>query len=1003
MQKIKYYIVVICCLFAWEMVNAQNDSLLPEDEINVLYVRLYVKESDNADSLLIGDKRPTSGRTNMGYYSMPNAAITGAVETVSGATLAKTPSANLSHSFAGRFIGLTTMESSSELSNASISKFIRGISTVNGTLPLVIIDGIACPSYNWDYITPQEIESISVLKDGASTAIYGMQGAGGAIIITTKRGFEGKAKIDVFVDNAFQQNVRHPEFINSAQYAQMRNQAFINDGMNPPFSQSDIEGFQQGNNPLYPNNDWYSMSVRDWTTMQRAGLSVAGGNEGVRYYTNLGYMHQTSPMKISDDPNRKYDPAPQANSINFRSNVDILLNKYLTGYVGLSGNINLQRTTYYPATVAYSAIFDLPPTLFGPLTGDYALPDTDVTNQVTSIDDSNTTPVYGMLNRSGYRNILQTTIAAQAGVTMDMSFLLKGLSASALLAYQTYTYSNTATTQNFERYAVTSRFGEEPTFRKLGDGTQSYDNTPLIYGKFTQFSYNLNLFAHADYNRTFGEHSISAMAYWLSLTDDKIIPYASIAVQGYTTIGSEILPYRRNDMGAYLLYGFRNRYFLKGDLGYTGSDQFARGHRYVATPAVSAAWIASEEAFLKDNAFLTYLKLRASYGINANDQLGDNRFLYLDKYDAYGNEAQKGNPEVTAEKIRKMNFGVDFSLFRDLSFGFDYYRAYTNTMLIDGSIPLPTYSGILVYPKLNAGEMENRGFEASVMYQKQLNKDLLLFAGTGVAYNKNKVISVMEVPWDETYKYRYRTEGYSVLQNWGYLVDYSNGNGYINTPEELAAAPIYEISGMGSPRLGDLLYQDISGDGRIDNKDLAPVGNTLIPEIYYNVNLGFNYKRFEFSALLQGTARSNDMLISGVGIDESWEQGYFSDMHLNAWTPERYAANEKIEFPALSTNISTSHAANDFFLASTAYLRLRNLEVAYTLPESLSKQVSAGKIRVYLNAQNLFTIDYMPSKYIDPETNSIDNMPTNYTNVIRTYSTGFHPYRVFNVGVSATF
>jgi TonB-linked SusC/RagA family outer membrane protein len=745
------------------------------------------------------------------------------------------------------------------------------------------------------------------------------------------------------------------------------------------------------------------MSMQDWTMMQRAGLGVAGGNEGVHYYANLGYMHQTSPMKIADDPNRSYNINPQVNSVNFRSNVDILLNKYLTGYVSLSGNINLQRDTYYPAVNAYSAIFDLPPTLFGPLTGDYALPNNDLTNQVTSIDDSNTTPVYGMLNRSGYRTILQTTIAAQAGVTMDMGFLLKGLSVSGLLAYQTYTYSNTATTQNFERYALTSKLGEEPTFRKLGDGSTSYDNTPLTYGKFSQFSYNLNLFAHADYNRTFGEHSFSAMAYWLSLTDDKVIPYASVAVSGSTNIGSEILPYRRNDMGAYLLYGFRNRYFLKGDLGYTGSDQFARDYRYVATPAVSAAWIVSEEAFLKDNAFLTYLKLRASYGINANDQLGDNRFLYLDKYDAYGNEAQKGNPEVTAEKIRKMNFGLDFGLFRDLSFSFDYYRAYTNTMLIDGSIPLPDYSGILVYPKLNAGEMENRGFEASVMYQKQLNKDFSLFAGTSVAYNKNKVISIMEVPWDDTYKYRYRTEGYSLTQNWGYLVDYSNGNGYINTPEELANAPIYEISGRSAPRLGDLLYQDISGDGKIDNKDLAPIGNTVIPQIYYTVNLGFNYKRFEFSALLQGTARSNDVLTGGIGIDESWEQGYFSDMHLNAWTPERYAANEKIEFPALSTNISTSHVSNDFFLVNTAYLRLRNLEVAYTLPESLSKQISAGKIRIYLNAQNLFTIDNMPSKYIDPETNSIDNMPTNYAS-LRTYSTaGFYPYRVFNIGVSATF
>jgi TonB-linked SusC/RagA family outer membrane protein len=940
-----------------------------------------------ADTLSIEDTRPTGDRIHMGYYTMPAAALTGAVETVPGTTLAKTPSSSLIHSLAGRFNGLTTMEHSGELSNASFSLFIRGVSTANGTLPLVIIDGVACPSYNWDYIHPQEIESISVLKDGASTAIYGMQGAGGAIVITTKRGFKGKAKIDVYVDHAFQQNVRHPEFVPSAQYAQMRNQAFTNDGMNAPFGTGDIEGFKT-NDPLYPNNDWYSMSVRDWTSMQRAGLDVAGGNEGVHYYVNLGYTHQTSPMKIADEPYRNYDPAPQTNSINFRSNIDIQLNKFLTGYVSLSGNTNLQRSTFFPDATAYRAIFDLPPTLFGPLTGEYALPNSDLINQVTSIDNSNTTPVYGMLNRSGYLNVLRTTIAAQAGVSMDMGFLVKGLSVSGLLAYQTYTYSSTATTKNFERYALTSAFGEEPTFRKLGDGSANYDNTPLVYGKFSQFSYNLNLFLHADYHQTFGDHSLSAMAYWLSLTDDKVIPYESAAAYGATSTGADILPYRRNDMGAYLLYGFRDRYFVKADVGYAGSDQFARGYRYVATPALSGAWVVSEEGFLKDNPLLTQLKLRASYGINANDQLGGNRFLYLDKYDAYGNEAQKGNPKVTAEKIRKMNVGTDFALFRDLAFRFDYYRAYTNTMLIDASIPMPSYSGILVYPKLNAGEMENRGFEASVRYQKQLNTDLSLFAGAGAAFNKNKVIDIMEVPWDETYHYRYRIEGYDITQNWGYLVDYSNGNGYINTREELARAPIYEISGMGQPRIGDLLYQDISGDGKIDNKDLAPIGHSVIPQIYYNIHLGFNYKSFEVSALLQGTERSSNVLPFGIGIDESWQQGYFSDMHRNAWTLERYAAGETIAFPALSTTQSTSHVANDFFLVNTAYLRLRNLEVAYTLPQSLSKQVAAEKIRIYFNAQNLFTIDHMPSKYIDPETTSM---------------MVFQPYRVLNIGVSATF
>jgi TonB-linked SusC/RagA family outer membrane protein len=936
-------------------------------------------QPDSLQTLSTGEN---NDRVSLGYFSQPATSITGAIETVSGKTLEKTPTANLGLSFAGRFLGLNTMETYSELSNSYVVKLIRGISTVNGTEPLVIIDGVISPTTNWDYLTSHEIESISILKDGASTAIYGMQGAGGAIIITTKRGAIGKAEIEAYFDQSIQQLARKPKFVTSSEYVAMRNQAGANDGLGAfsQFSQSAVNAFSEKNNPLFPNNDWYSMFVNELTYMQRAGVNIMGGSEKIRYFSNLNYIHQSSPLKVKEEPNRKYDPNPAIHSMNFRSNIDVKLNNYLTGFLRLSGNVDYEQTTRLKNTETYAHVFYLPPTMYGPLTP----PDEDnpeLGNQVITTDHE-PDPIYGLLNRGGYYRWFQTSIMSQAGLTMNMDFLTKGLSMSGLMAYQTHSNSVTSTQQNFERWIRTNDYNVLAFSKKGAD-----ENTPLTYGKYSQFSYNLNLSAHLNYNRTFDNHSINALAYMLYLSQEKDF---TDNTSDTSKEGSEILPYKRHNMGVSIQYGFKNRYFLKGDLGYTGSEQFASGYRYITTPAISAAWVASEEDFLSDNDILTCLKLRASYGINANDQLGNIRFMYLDYYDSEGNEGLKGNPLLTAEKIKKQNYGVDFSLFRNLTFHFDYFTHRTNNMLISSEGTTPIYQGIVLsnYPKQNNGKMENSGLEASVMYQRQFNEDMTVFAGAGIHRNKNKVINANEIKRGEGYKYQYLTEGFSIGQNWGYLIDRSNGNGYINTAEELAnAIRMYNISGTGKPRLGDFLYQDISGDGKIDEKDLAPIGYSRIPEIYYNFNFGFNYKGVELSALFQGTARSS-AAVNGVGIVESMYEGYFTDVHANAWTPERYANGETIRYPALSLTNSTSHASNEFFIMDTRYLRLRNLEVAYTLPPSVSKWISAKNIRIAFNAQNLFTLDNMKTKYIDPESVRMDL---------------FQPYRVYNIGISMNF
>jgi hypothetical protein len=373
--------------------------------------------------------------------------------------------------------------------------------------------------------------------------------------------------------------------------------------------------------------------------------------------------------------------------------------------------------------------------------------------------------------------------------------------------------------------------------------------------------------------------------------------------------------------------------------------------------------------------------------VNANDQLGTSRFMYMDYYNTSGEEGLKGNPDLSAETIKKQNYGFDLGLLDMFTVHFDYFSHRTDNMLIDGAGKAPLFSGIMPgnFPKLNKGAMKNHGFDASVLYNKQLNKDLQLLAGIGLAFNKNEVISAEETARGKEYVYRNRVEGYSLGQYFGYLIDRSNGNGYINTVEELAKAKaMYKFGAQ--PRLGDFIYKDISNDGFIDDKDYAPIGYSQIPEFDYNFSLGLNYKRFEVNLLFQGTAKSSTLLAG----NEYVYPGVYTDRYQNAWTAERYAAGEKISYPALSYATASASAGviTDFSVVDNSYLRLRNLEIAYTLPASVSNFISANAVRVAFNAQNLLTFDSMPSKYVDPEIGAL---------------TTFQPFRVYNVTLNVTF
>ena len=925
---------------------------------------------------LESDPHHTGGFVNLGYFSLPKEAFPGSAVSVTGETLDKMPTNVFTETLAGQLLGLHTKQDRAELTligYTTVSKYIRGINSANATVPTIIIDGVICPNLYWEFLSPKEVESVTVLKDGASSAIYGIQGAGGVIVVNTKRGYNGKKKVEAYADYSIQQMTKKPSFVNSLQYAEMRNQAGFNDGLGEysQFSQDEMEGFRSGDPLYYPNNNWYDMFIKSMMMQQRVGVNMSGGNERIKYFSNISYIHQGEPIKVADEPDRKYTPNPNMNAVNFRSNIDVKFNNYIGGFVRLTGNVKRDMLAGAAENIThYSRVLSMPPTMYGPLTP-INEEEPEAGNQVTTTDMI-ADPAYGSINRSGYIQIIETNVIAQAGLNFNMGSFVKGLSGSASMAYQTYARNQTYTTQNYERYVRSSKM-DELEFSKKG----SEENTPLAYGKYSVFFYHLNLLGQLNYTRRFGLHSLDAMAYLFYQQQEKEAVSAD----------ANILPYKRESMGVSATYGYNDRYFLKGDIGYSGSEQFASAHRYTATPGISASWIVSNEDFLSGSPALSLLKLRASYGIAANDQLGNQRFLYSDYLNSAGTELMRGNPSLSAEKMKMQNYGFDLGLLRSFNLTFDYFKHRTDNMLVGSGSSVPSFQGIPLgyYPKLNNGKMENKGFELELGYNKQLTQDLSVFAVAGISQAVNKIIKFNESPYAEEYKYRYRIEGYSIGQPWGLLINKNNGNGMFNSEEELAQSGL--TYSHGTPRVGDFIYDDLNGDGIIDEKDYAPYGHTSFPQQFYNLSAGFGYKNFEFSLLFQGVNRTS-FWFRGLGADEYTSQGFFNDIHMNAWTPERYAAGDKIDFPALSLSQSTNHTYNDYFLQNGAYLRLKNAEIAYTLPVYTAQKIGAEKIRFALTGLNLFTFDKLQTKHLDPE--------------IR-YMSGFQPYRVFNLGVNITF
>ncbi|MDP4184480.1 MAG: SusC/RagA family TonB-linked outer membrane protein, partial [Bacteroidota bacterium] len=557
----------------------------------------------------------------------------------------------------------------------------------------------------------------------------------------------------------------------------------------------------------------------------------------------------------------------------------------------------------------------------------------------------------------------------------------KGLSASGVFAYQTNTINGLFTTKDYERYV---RIGDLDQLNFKKTGTQN--NTTLSYNRSSGLYYYLTGKGIVNYKRDFGLNHVSAMAFgfYQNLnTADGGSPYC--------------LPYKRLHTGVEATYDYDQKYLLKADMGYSGSEQYNNGRRFITTPAISAGWVISHESFMSDVNWLSNLKLRASYGKTANDNCGLGRYAYLDNI-TYGRggtlgylryivrEDQTGNPYVQPEVSKKQNYGIDLGFFNDLSVSVDVFKEKMDNMVINASATIPTQQGIPLgnYPATNNGSFKNEGYDVTANYTKAINKDLTVFAGGFVSYQKNTVVKSGEALKSSDYAYQKWVDGYSAGQSFGYLVDWADHGGYWISQDQIKSSGLTYASVI--PRVGDLKFKDLNNDGSIDQKDQVPLGTGMIPRYYYGFSGGFNYKSFDFSVLFQGVGKYSTVE-GGMGVYSSSLDGVFGSLHRNAWTAERYANGEKITAPALGIKSSVSEQGSDYYLNDRSYLRLKNLEIGYTLPKSVSKVISADKVRFIFSAQNLFTWDHMKSNDYGPE-GSYNSIPV---------------YKVINLGVNLQF
>ncbi len=948
------------------------------------------------------------------YGAQRKTSITGAISSVNSEDLLKSPSGNVASALTGALSGVSTVQTSGQPGADDPDIFVRGSGSLSAeaSKPLVLVDGVERSFFQMD---PNEIESITVLKDAASTAVFGVRGANGVILVTTKRGEEGRNQISLSSSFGLTQPLRHLEGVGSYDYARIYTDAQRSDDPNISdqnliFSPYVTEKFRRKSDPLmFPDTDWDDYIFKDLSWQTQHNITMNGGSKKFRYFVSLGYLHQDGIMKEFD---LTYNANYTYNRYNYRGNVDIDLTNTTNlkiNLAGILGERNEPNTYGIWEKIMWCTPFSSP----GFADGHYIINPTEKFIPISS----GATDGLSLYYNWGHTIQTSNTLNMDLQLTQKLDFITKGLSLNLKGAYNsTYTRSISRTptsTPNTWLQPVYKGYFDQPG---MDISDPMYDNTvvymtsgipgldePLSYGESTWHSRNWYLEGSLNYARTFGDHEISGLFLYNQSKTYYPAQYREIPMAYVGYVGR-------------LTYNYKKRYLVDFNVGYNGSENFAPGKRYGFFPAGSVGWVISEEPWMKNIKFINFLKIRASYGLVGNDKYSGSRFLYLngswtpenhvfnsgnwgswqfgDQYspvmlpDAIENTV--GNPVVTWEKVRKQNYGIDMVFFRQqLSINADLFFEHRYDILSKKNT-LPSITDISL-PLMNLGVVDNHGYELAVGWTSKV-KDFNYYLKANMSFSRNKIIYMDEVV--PNYLWMAQT-GLSTGLNYGYKFDRflnetdfdADGN---LMKEDINGKRIPSMS-LANPRPGDVLYKDLNNDGKVDGNDCTYFGYGSRPEYVAGFIGGFNWKGFGMSMQWTGAWNASRVLegLMRLPFGDKNSNALLTYLAEGAWTPEN---QEDARFPRISrTNkMHNNMTASDLWLMDASYLRLKTAEISYTISGNKKlKKAGISSLKVYLSGYNLLTLFSELEKLdIDPEgnTNGIDNQYPNS----RIYNIGFN-------------
>lgn len=946
-----------------------ENAVLAISIVGYVKAEISVKNDDYSNIILTPLQNNMDEVVVVGYGQQKKLSVTGSVASIQTKDLKQSPAANLAVSLAGRLPGLTVIQKSGEPGRDVTQLYIRGQGTINTQSPIVLVDGI---ERSLTAVDPNEVESITILKDASSTAVFGVRGANGVILVTTRRGKSEIPEVNYSFETGAQDFPRLIKPVNAYEYATLKNQAFRNDGLNEPYSEYALERYRLQDDPTrYPDNDWNKINLNKYAFMQRHNLNISGAGKIANYFVNAGYLRQGGQFKTEADQPMGYDPSFRLDRYTFRSNIDFRLNKGLDAFLNVAGyveNINSPWGATGSDASLYIIAFgnDMPANVAGPLTKDGEI----------LVGSAGQWSQYALINRSGYIKTTSGRITASYGMNQKLDFITKGLSAKAMVSFDLSPVNTLSASRGYESWMQVV----DPNL-KGADGMDSVYyvpsnagvNTPLSISGSRSFTSMSNLQASLNYAGSFKKHSLTSL----------------LLFQQQSLIINAELPYNLRGLATRWSYGYDGKYFFEFNAGYNGSEQFAKKRRYGFFPAVSGAWVISREEFLKNSETVNLLKLRASYGLVGNDRIGGQRFLYLDNVQVTGGGYSSSlglgqtvainllkNEGLQWEVSRKTNIGIELGLLNALSLTADIFTEKRDNILrYRGTVPALNGLPISVLAPVNIGVVQNRGYEIELGYNKRIRPDFSLIAKLNMSYTRNKQLNADEPLLPEDYAYRYRETGYRIGQQFGYIVDK-----YFESLEEIRLSPIQNVGGHAS-RPGDFKYRDINGDGLIDFKDRAPILFSSVPEYTFGAAVQTTFKRIDLSLLVQGVTNvSNYYMYRGTNSVSNYVA-----RHLGSWTEERVANGLPIEYPRLTTQANPNEIENSFFINDASYIRLKNVEIGYNFSPALFERLRIKGARLYVNGLNLITFDRLPTKNFDPELTGDLSYP-----LVRIYNLGLN-------------